>query len=50
MVCCDEFLDPHAEEILKKMFPNVGKNAPNQWVDNKVNSKVNIPIQVVNQQ
>ncbi|SVC32099.1 uncharacterized protein METZ01_LOCUS284953, partial [marine metagenome] len=50
MVCCDEFLDPHAEEIRKKMFPNVGKNAPNQWVDNKVNSKINVPIQVVNQQ
>jgi len=33
MVCCDEFLDPHADEIRENMFPNVEKGAPNQWVN-----------------
>ena len=33
MVCCDEYLDPHADAIREKMFPNAKKNDPNPWVD-----------------
>ena len=33
MVCCDEYLDPHAEAIREKMFSNVEKDTPNLWVD-----------------
>jgi|TARA_Y100000310_G_scaffold142621_1_gene142132 MoaA/NifB/PqqE/SkfB family radical SAM enzyme len=33
MVCCDEYLDPHADAIREKMFPNIEKDALNQWVD-----------------
>ena len=33
MVCCDEYLDPHADMIREKMFPNSEKGAPNPWVD-----------------
>ena len=33
MVCCDEYLDPHAEGIREKMFPDLKKNTENQWVD-----------------
>ena len=32
MVCCDEFLDPQADKIREKMFPDIDKGAPNQWV------------------
>ena len=32
MVCCDEYLDPHADKIRDKMFANIKKDAPNQWV------------------
>ena len=33
MVCCDEYLDPFADDIREKMFKNTEKNAPNKWVD-----------------
>ena len=42
MVCCDEYLDPHAEEIRKKMFPNIERNSPNQWT-----RKIDIPVQMI---
>jgi len=33
MVCCDEYLDPFADAIRNKMFPNIKANAPNKWID-----------------
>ena len=33
MVCCDEYLDPHAESIRKKMFLNTIMDKTNMWID-----------------